>query len=358
MEYTAEERAMIWLNSLSQIEYRGKIALLRATKDPAKLLTDWEKIFPAVIKDGKGRVYNINRASREKQADGILRSLEEKGYFALTLVSEDYPENLKVISDPPLVLYGAGRRELLRRRRFCIVGSRMTPPWAEKQARTFSEQLSCRFVIVTGLAEGGDRAAIDGALDSGNLISVLPCGLDHCYPQAHISLKEKIRSRGLLLSEYPPETPSKKFYFPARNRILAGLSEGVLVVSARANRSGALITAGHAAEFGRDVFAFPYNIGFTQGSGCNELIKKGAYLVTGAEDILSVYGMEAPAQQRAALTDGERRILQILRANGELHAAKAAQLCGMSIPEAAATLASLEMKNLVVKAGGNRYSAL
>lgn len=358
MQYTAEERAMIWLDSLPQIEYRGKIALLRAAKDPAALLGEWEKFSAAVIKDGKGRVYNIDRVSRERQAEELVRSLDEKGYFAISLVSEDYPESLKAIPDPPLVLYGAGRRELLKRRRFCIVGSRITPPWAEKQARTVSEKIASRFVVVTGLAEGGDRAAIDGALDGGDLISVLPCGLDHCYPRSHASLKEKIASRGLLLSEYPPDTPSAKYYFPARNRLLAGLSEGVLVVSAREKRSGALITAGYAAEYGRDVFAFPYNIGIAQGAGCNELIKKGAYLTTGAEDILSAYGMEAPEEQRVSLTQEERLVAETLREHGELHAAKLAQLCRMSLPEAMATLASLEIKNIVVKSGGNRYSAL
>lgn len=358
MDYTAEERAILWLNALPGIEYRGKIALLRAARDPAALLTDWEKISSAVIKDGKGRVYNIDRLSREREADRLINLLNEKEYFAITLISDDYPESLKAIPDPPLVLYGAGRRELLKRRRFCIVGSRITPPWAEKQAREISEKISSRFCVVTGLAEGGDRAAIDGALESGNLISVLPCGLDHCYPRSHASLKEKIRSRGLLLSEYLPDTPSAKFYFHARNRLLAGLSEGVLVVSAREKRSGALITASYAAEYGRDVFAFPYNIGFTQGEGCNELIKKGAYLVTGAEDILSVYGMEAPEKKRVSLTQEERLVAETLRDHGELHAAKIAQLCQMTIPEAMATLASLEIKNVVVKSGGNRYSAL
>lgn len=358
MDYSAEERAIIWLCSQTQIDYRIQVALLRAAKDPVRLLSDWEKICSSVIKEGGSRVYNSTRQEREEEADRVVAQLDEANCFAITLMSEDYPLSLKAIPDPPLVLYAKGRRELLSKRKFCIVGSRITPPWAEKQAKSISEMLSRRFAIVTGFAEGGDSAAIDGALASGNLICVLPLGLDGCYPAAHLALKEKVEKCGLLLSEYPLGTALRKYYFHARNRILAGLSEGVLLVSAREGKSGALITASLAAEYGRDVFAFPYNIGVAQGSGCNELIKKGAYLATCAEDVLSFYGITLQKKKEVTLSPNEEQALELLREHGELHAAVIAERLNLPIYEIAALLSALEMKNLVVKSGGNRYSAL
>ncbi len=349
---------MIWLCVCSNTDYRERVAVLRAVKDPALLFSEWKKILPSVIKEEKRSVYMIERSEMEAQADEAISALSLENCFAVTLLDSDYPEALKAIPDPPLVLFGRGNRALLSKRKFSIVGSRITPPWAEKQAKLIAEALSERFAVVTGFAEGGDRAAINGALASGNLISVLPLGLDGCYPASHASLKTQVEKKGLLLSEYPLGTDLKKYHFHARNRILAGLSEGVLLVSAREKKSGALITASYAAEFGRDVFAFPYNVGAAQGSGCNELIKRGAYLVTGVADILDCYGIVLSEKKAVSLSPDEQRILELLREGGELHAVQLAERSGLPVYAIAAVLSSLELKNLAVKAGGNRYSAL
>lgn len=356
MPYTADERAYLWLCACTKTEYRERVALMRAAPSPAALLEAPERWFPSVC-EGARRYRHDDRTAREREVDEFIASLEKKGYFAVTLLSEDYPEEMKHITLPPLVLYGAGRRELLKKRRFCIVGSRITPPWAEKLGRTIAEELSERFAIVTGLAEGGDLAAIEGGMSANSLIVVLPCGLDRCYPAAHASLKEKVKSRGLLLSELLPDEDAKKYSFHARNRILAGLSEGVLVLSA-AKRSGTLITANCALDFGRDVFALPHNVGSAQGEGCNDLIKKGAYLVTSSEDIFSVYSLERTPKKKLELTPEEERVLNVLRDHGELHAAAIAEKAGLKIFEASAVLSALEIKGAAVKSGGNHYSAV
>ena len=356
MNYSAEERAYLWLCACTQTDYRERVALLGRAPSPVALLETPEKYFPAVCK-GEACAYHSEREKREAEADAFLGELARKGYFAVTLVSDAYPESLKHISLPPLVLFGAGRRELLEKRKFCIVGSRIIPPWAEKLGRTMSEEIAEKFVIVTGLAEGGDNAAIEGALPSGNLISVLPCGLDECYPAAHASLKERIRRGGLLLSELLPSETAKKYSFHARNRLLAGLSEGVLVLAAGA-KSGTLITANCALDYGRDVFALPHNVGASRGEGCNELIKKGAYLATGSADILSAYGMERTQKVRQDLTPDETRALEILRETGEMHTAAIAERMGMPAYEVSAILSALEIKGLAVKAGGHQYSAV
>lgn len=350
MNYTAEERAYLWLCACTKTEYRSRVALLRAAPSPTALLKDAEKYFP----EG---TYSQPLERREREADAFLARLERKGYFAVTLISDDYPEALKHISLPPLVLYGAGRRELLKSRKFCIVGSRLTPPWAAKLGCAIAETLSERFAIVTGLAEGGDLAAIEGGMSKGDIICVLPCGLDECYPAAHASIKEKVRKKGLLLSELMPQENAKKYSFHARNRILAGLSEGVLVLSA-AEKSGTLITANCALDFGRDVFALPHNAGARQGEGCNELIKRGAYLTTSAEDILSIYGIVLKEEKKIELTPEEARVLEVLKDHGELHTAQIAEKTGLKIFQVTAILSALEIKGAAVKNGGNKYSAV
>lgn len=356
MKYSADERAYLWLCASTKTDYRERVALLRSAPSPAALLKDPAAYFPAVCK-GEELPYASSRETREGEADVFLASLEKKGYFAVTLLSEDYPVSLKHISMPPLVLFGAGRRDLLAKRKFCVVGSRVIPPWAEKLGRVIAGDLSGRFAVVTGLAEGGDLAAIEGALPSGNLICVLPCGLDECYPAAHASLKARVRKGGLLLSELMPEETAKKYSFHARNRLLAGLSEGVLVLAA-GEKSGTLITANYALDFGRDVFALPHNVGASRGAGCNELIKRGAYLATSSEDILFTYGMERAESHAEDLEPTESAVLEILRDLGSAHTAVIAERAGMSASEAVGVLSALEIKGYAVREGGNRYSAV
>lgn len=351
------EKSILWLSECRALDYRTCISLLREAGSPARLFEDFEKFSKNVLKEAQNGLYNIDRAERIREAEELIARLERKNRFAITLASEDYPDFLKEVYEPPLVLYGEGNRSLLKERMFCIVGSRLTPPWAEKTGRRIAEELTQEFVIVTGLAEGGDSAAIAGALSSGKLISVLPCGLDECYPASQLSLKNRIREKGLLLSEFPFRGRVQKGAFHARNRILAGISEGVFVISG-GMKSGTLITANCALDTGKDVFALPYNLGVKQGEGCNALIKSGAHLVTETEDILSVYGMHLRAKTQTAVSGGDERVIEALRESGELHVALIAEKAGMPVYEAAAILSALELKGLVTKAGGNKYSAL
>ena len=355
MEYSLEERAIIFLCACTQFDYRERAAILRAAGDPARLLSE-DTAFLSAVKEERRRLFP-NPKKRRAEADKLIAELNKKGYFALTVLSCDYPKELKEIDEPPLVLFGAGNRALLTKRKFCIVGSRMTPSWAEGLTKRVASELSEHFVIVTGLAEGGDLAAITGALESGNLISVLPCGLNECYPAAHHGIKQKIQKRGLLLSECPLNERVRTYSFHLRNRILAGLSEGVLVVSA-GKRSGTSITANRALDYGRDVFAFPYNAGVRQGEGCNDLLKKGAQLVTDSEDILSFYGFDNRQTELPPLSEEEERVLAVLREEGELHAAVIAERTGLKVYEVVATLSSLEIKGHAVKSGGNHYSVI
>lgn len=347
---TENERAVLWYSACAEPNAGERVT-------PARFFGDFEKFSQSVLKQAQNGLYNNDRALHEREASDLISRLEAKNRFAVTLLSSDYPELLKQISEPPLVIYGEGNRALLGEEKICIVGSRLTPVWAEKTCKDFAEDLAQNFTIVTGLAEGGDSAAIAGALPSGKLISVLPCGLDDCYPASHIALKEKVKRQGLLLSEFPFYASVHHGSFYLRNRILAGLSKGVLVVSA-GRKSGALITANFALDYDRDVFVFPHNIGVKQGEGCNELLKHGAIPVTESEDVFFAYGSELKKKELPALLGNEARVMEALAESGELHAATVAEKTGLKIFEVAATLSALEMKGFVVKSGGNKYSAL
>lgn len=214
------------------------------------------------------------------QSDGPPRHL-------VALGDPDYPMALLETADPPLLLYAIGRVELLRSESLAIVGSRNPTPQGRENARAFAEELGrAGLTIVSGLALGIDGAAHSGALDSpASTIAVVGTGLDRVYPKRHLALARRTAEEGLIVSEYSLGTPPLAPNFPLRNRIIAGLTRGTLVVEA-ALQSGSLITARLAVEAGRDVFAIPGSIHSPQSKGCHSLIKQGAKLVESARDIL------------------------------------------------------------------------
>jgi DNA processing protein len=225
----------------------------------------------------------------------------------VSLADAEYPAALLQTADPPLLLYVHGRVELLGAPSIAIVGSRNPTPQGSDNARAFASHLSrAGFTIVSGLALGIDGAAHEGGLaGAGSTIAVVGTGLDSVYPRPHLQLAHRIASEGLLVSEYPLGTPSRALHFPQRNRIIAGLARGTLVVEA-ALRSGSLITARLAAEAGREVFAIPGSIHAPLSRGCHLLIKQGAKLVDAAEDVLEELrpgSAAAPAASPRAASD-------------------------------------------------------
>ncbi|HWP12246.1 MAG TPA: DNA-processing protein DprA [Ramlibacter sp.] len=209
----------------------------------------------------------------------------------LTLGDADYPAGLLHTEDPPLMLYLMGELDRPWPAGIAVVGSRNPTPQGLANARQFSRSFAqAGFTVVSGLALGVDAAAHEGALDAaaaGRLatIAVVGTGLDRVYPRQHLELAHRVAQHGLLVSEYPLGTPPLPPNFPKRNRIIAALSQGTVVVEA-ALRSGSLITARQAAEQGRDVFAIPGSIHSPQSRGCHALLKQGAKLVETAQDVL------------------------------------------------------------------------
>lgn len=358
MKLSDAERALLWLSACSGLEVKESDALIKKAGSPEQLYRNFENFSSEVIKLRRNGVYKEGSLSeRENQTDRYLKELEKRDFFVITRSSEDFPVSLANIPLPPIVLYGAGNRSLLKERLFCIVGSRRTPPWAEKLGYQYAELLSEQVVIVTGLAEGGDSAALRGALKHRRAICVLPCGLDLCYPAAHASLKEETVKKGLVLTEFPLGTDAGKRSFQPRNRILAGLSEGVLVLSA-GHKSGTLITASYAVDYGKDVYAFPYSLGVAQGEGCNNLIKNGAYLCSSVDDICAGFGMDSTPKSKPSLSEEECLVMAVLLQGEECHVGFIAEQAGLQTFAVNALLAALELKGYVVKVGGNRYRAI
>jgi DNA processing protein len=226
----------------------------------------------------------------EVEAD--LAWLAQPGHGCITLHDREYPPLLREIADPPVVLFTRGDAAVLRGKQIAIVGSRNPTATGERTAKRFAAALSRAGLAVTsGLALGIDAAGHEGALEAGGpTVAVFGCGLDRVYPLRHQALADAIAGRGgALVSEFPPGTPPSREGFPRRNRIISGLSLGVLVVEA-ALKSGSLITARQAMEQGREVFAIPGSIHDPLARGCNALIREGAKLVESVPDILEELG--------------------------------------------------------------------
>ena len=225
------------------------------------------------------------------QAQAIDRQCRELGIAVLGQSHEHFPEALRQIHDAPMVLYALGDTSLLGRDQIGIVGSRNATRAGLDHARRFAAELSRRGLLVSsGLALGIDGAAHAGALDAGfPTLAVIGCGLDRLYPAQHRKLAHRIIDKGLIVSEYPPGTQARAAFFPKRNRIISGLSRGVLVTEAGL-KSGSLITARLAMEQGREVFAIPGSVHSPVARGCHQLIKQGASLVETADDVLEELG--------------------------------------------------------------------
>ncbi|NYT68481.1 DNA-processing protein DprA [Pusillimonas noertemannii] len=247
--------------------------------------------------------------SSEIQAciERTLQWLAEPGHHLITLADPAYPAALLDTHDPPTVLYANGRPELLNRPVIAIVGARNATPGGCDNARAFAQYLAGQgWCIASGLAHGIDAAAHQGALaagaQAGSTIAVMGTGIDIVYPSANLALARRIADEGVLVSELPLGTPSISHQFPRRNRIVAGLARGVLVVEA-AKQSGSLITARLATELGREVFSIPGSIHSPLSRGCHALIRQGAKLVESGQDIHEELDRPGPgpADSQAAL---------------------------------------------------------
>ena len=311
----AEPGAWLSLHLISGLGAESIRRLLRRFGSPQAVLSQSPTQLGQIVAP-KVATAIIEGASEAKLA-AALRWLEEDGNYLLTLADDDYPRRLLEIPDPPAILYLKGRRELLRladRNGIAIVGSRNATPGGLQNAEAFARALSqAGMTVISGMALGIDAAAHRGGLEgSGSTIAVVGTGLDLVYPARNKALAHALAEKGLIVSEFALGTPAMANNFPRRNRIISGLSRGVLVVEA-ALASGSLITARQAGEQGREVFAIPGSIHSPLSKGCHHLIKQGAKLVDDATDILAELDLvpraEASTQTPNTSAANEEKIL-------------------------------------------------
>ena len=391
----------VWLAGLPGLKGPARLALLRHFGSPEDLFfADREELLLAEdVPPGQAELA-LNRDL--SAADRILADCQRLGQRILTIQDAGYPQRLRNIFDPPLVLYVKGRMPVIdEEAAVAVVGTRDCTPYGTASAERLSQELAaCGAVVVTGLARGVDSAAARGALRAGGtVVGVTGSGLDVVYPPENGDLYADVAAAGALLSEYPPGSPPDKHHFPARNRIMSGLSVASLVVEAP-DRSGALITARLALEQGREVYAVPGPISAPASTGCNRLIRDGAGLAAEGWDILRDFQERfpeklrpagelpawtpLPARRRAApeprrrpeaalapekgpslrtvspegLTDDQAALLGILAAEEPAQVDGLIQATGIPARRVSSALTMLEIDGMVRQHSGKRYTRL
>ncbi|MBU0704698.1 MAG: DNA-processing protein DprA [Chloroflexi bacterium] len=303
---------------------------------------------------------NLLQARAKCDLDQALEQIAAAGARTLTWESPDYPRLLHEIPDPPPVLYVKGTLTEEDAWAVAVVGTRRASVYGREVTRRLVSALArSGITIVSGLARGIDSEAHRAALEAGGrTVAVLGCGIDQVYPPEHRKLAQEIIAHGALISDYPVGTPPEGRNFPPRNRIISGLSLGVLITEA-GMRSGARITADFAAEQGRDVFAVPGSI-LTRGSvGVNALIQEGAKVVLSPEDVLEELNLtmvieHSEARQVLPADETEAALLSHLSAE-PIHVDELQQQLKLPIAQVTSTLALMELKGMVRQAGGMKY---
>ncbi len=324
---------------------------------------------PSELREVQGIGVKLSQAiARAPSAEDVAAEIERCRQFGISLLTpqhNEYPRLLREIHDPPAVIFARGNMQPRDALAIALVGSRHATQYGLAQAERLAGSLArAGLTIVSGLARGIDAAAHRGALAAGGrTIAVLGSGLANIYPPEHVALADEVARSGCLLSESPPRMQPISGAFPQRNRIISGISLGVIVVEASA-QSGALITARHAMEQGREIFAVPGRVDSRVSHGCHRLIRDGAKLVESADDVLEELGpLVAPATHEAGqvvhhpaellLNEVEREVLAAITTEptsiDEVVAASR-----LPTSQVLATLSVLEMRRLVRRQGGNR----
>ena len=359
------------LIALNLIEHVGSVR--------ARLLLEHFGDAPQILAASRSellRVRNVGEetadaiAGWEKTVDlaGELKRIQEFGCHVLIQSDGDYPASLREIYDPPLVLYVKGALTAKDKSAVAMVGSRMTTHYGIEVARKLAYQLAYVGVsVVSGGARGIDTAAHQGALSGkGRTVAVLGTGINLITPPENAELFERIAANGAVITQFPFNRPADKQSFPIRNRIVAGMTLGTVVVEANLT-SGALITANFATEYGRQIFAVPGRIDSPRSKGCHDLIKKGAKLCEGVEDILSEFEYLFPSSNRPPsasetgvlpaleLNENEQTIFAAVKLEDETSIDEIIRASGLPSSAVNVALFSLEMKRLVKQLPGKLF---
>jgi DNA processing protein len=357
----------VWLSSLVKISPRKRYELLEHFKDPANIWYSSIKELKTLEFLDRCIIDKLIDMQARKETDFYLEKMLKSGIEVVTICDKKYPELLKHIYDPPAVIYVKGElvesEDLL-----AVVGSRRATAYGLNMAESLAYELSGNgLTIVSGMARGIDSRAHNGALKAGGrTIAVLGCGLDIIYPSENKELMKRICDNGAVISEYLQDIPPIPFNFPARNRIISGISKGVAVIEAN-EKSGSLITANFALEQGRDVFAVPGNINSSNSAGTNRLIRDGAKIVLDVKDILDELKLgngdnNTSYKVLKKISYGnfnydEKAIIGKL-IEQTLHIDTIARECGFSVQKVGSILIMLELGGFIEQLPGKFYKLI
>jgi DNA processing protein len=356
---TAETDELKYWVAFSRIQRVGAVRATRLEEHFGSMARAWHASVNELRASGldQGTVTSIVQARPTIDLDGEMEKLRRAGIKAYCWRDDAYPARLKEIDDRPPVLYVRGELRPEDEWAVAIVGTRRATPYGRQAAEHFAQDLSRqKIAIVSGLARGIDAIAHRAALSAGGrTIAVLACGLDLVYPPEHAKLAQEIAQQGAIVSDYPLGTQPRSEYFPRRNRILSGMSLGVLVVEGDVD-SGSLITARLALDQNREVFAVPGSIYAPTHRGANKLIREGeAKLVTSAQDILEELNLTMATHQMelrevAPADKTEATLLKVLSSQ-PIHIDEVQRASGLPISDVSGALAMLELKGMVQQVG-------
>lgn len=344
-------------------EWRARVLVQRLGSPRAALMASRKEV-ERISGMGPKTWEGLSRQSEEKELGRQVGLIEKHGVTVVSFQEEGYPKALLQTQEPPPVLFMRGTILPEDELAVAVIGSRGPTVYGKQVAERFGEGLAQRGVtVVSGMARGIDACAHRGALKAGGrTIAVLGCGVDRVYPPEHKKLMEEIVAQGAVVSEFPMGAEPKAGHFPTRNRIIAGLSRGVLVVEARED-SGVFSTVNWALEQGKDVFAVPGPITSPVSRGPNRLIKQGACLVESVEEVLEALKIapsengrvRAQEEARMDLTEPEKRLVGLLT-EAPLHVDLISERSGMSVKEVLGILLGLEIKGIVNQQAGKVFA--
>ncbi len=361
MKLTNRQKAVIVINRANGIGQVKTRRILHVLDNKPEILFDtislWRQKILSVVGE---KEYTEICMSMQTGTEELENVLERKGITVITILDDTYPESLSVYDDAPIVLYCRGNVELLSENKFAVVGTRYPTKYGVRVTENFVADLSSRFCIVSGMARGVDSVAHRTCLDNfGKTIAVLGCGVDVVYPAENKGLYDEIVERGLVISEYEPGVKVNAHIFPARNRIISGMSRGVLVTEA-GEKSGTILTINFALDQGKDVFCVPGSIYNPASAGCNRYIKDcQSRAVTSVNDIYDEIGLKRVDLSKPSalqLDVNESVVLDELNKNGEMHFEELLQIVDLSVPQLNSLLIKMESVGLIVKTKHNYWS--
>ncbi len=357
MTYNAKEKAIIFIDGFINLEYKHKRAIINLYDDIADLFDNPKPAYKYLKENLNENALNIFKLSlNDEYITALFKKYSDRGIKIVTEESDGYPSRLYHLDFKPLCLYAKGNITLLNSKNaFAIVGSRKTSKVVLNAVEDFASKLvNSSVTVVTGIAQGADLSAIKGSFNSGNVISVMASGSDYWDLDPNRDYVNKIIEKGgLVISEYSPEVPPRAYFYPIRNRIIAGLCDGLLVASGD-TKSGARHTANYALDYGKEIFAFPYGLNDVGGALCNLLIKDGARLTETFEDISEVMGYTAIEESAVLLSDKEQIVYDFIKQGVNL-VDDLISKTNLKIFEIMPIITTLEIKGLIVSNGGNEY---